>query len=214
MKCLSMKEKEAVSCCATMRQMKKNQVIYFAEDPSDTLYFLKEGKVKISKTDGGGKELILRILGPGEVFGELALAMDDSREERAELMEDGVLCGIKTDELKPIIANNPKMNINIVKLIGFRLQKIENRLESLYFKNVNERVRGFIKDLCDNHGKKIGLGYEIEVKLNLTHADIAKLNATSRQAVTTVLNELERENIISYNRRRVLVKNYDALKST
>ena len=82
-----------------------------------------------------------------------------------------------------------------------------------YFKSVKERIKDFILELADSYGRKSGLGYEIEVKLHLTHSDIAKLTATSRQAVCSELGDLEKENIISYNRKRILIRNYLKLKT-
>lgn len=213
LKPLSREEKETISCISTMKHLKRNQVVYLPQDASDKVYFLKKGKVKICKTDGRGKELILSIIDPGEIFGELSLADHEAREEKAEVMEDAIICGIGVEDLESIISKNPKFSLRITKLIGLRLKHIEHRLECLYFKSVKERIRDFIRELADNYGRKIGLGYEIEVKLHLTHSDIAKLTATSRQAVCSELSELEKEDVISYNRRRILIRNYDALKT-
>ena len=81
-----------------------------------------------------------------------------------------------------------------------------NRLESIYFNNTEERIRGFIKDLAKEQGRKLITGDEIEVKLNLKHEDIAKLTATTRQSVTTILSQLEKDGVILYDRHRILVK--------
>ncbi|MFW5762072.1 MAG: Crp/Fnr family transcriptional regulator [Cyclobacteriaceae bacterium] len=69
-----------------------------------------------------------------------------------------------------------------------------------------------MKDLADRFGNDIGMGFEKEIKLGLTHQDIASLTGTSRQRTSTFLKQLEKNKVISYNRRRILVKNYDALK--
>ncbi|MGI9541654.1 MAG: Crp/Fnr family transcriptional regulator [Cyclobacteriaceae bacterium] len=195
-----------------MQHLSKGQIIYLPEDVEDTIYFLKKGKVKISKSAPNGRELIIYLLHPGEIFGELALADPGKRDEKAEVMDDAIICGISVTDLEPILAKNPKLNLRITKLIGLRLKKIEHRLECLYFKSGNQRIKDFIIELADNYGRAIGLGFETEVKLHLTHSDIAKLTATSRQAVSTVLSKLEKENTISYNRRRILIKDAEALR--
>jgi CRP-like cAMP-binding protein len=97
----------------------------------------------------------------------------------------------------------------VTKLIGFRLQKTERRLESLIFKDARTRIIDFIVDMGREKGKAIGK--EILVKHNLTHQDIANLTATSRQTVTTVLNELKEENLIHLERNQFLIRNIDAL---
>jgi len=97
-----------------------------------------------------------------------------------------------------------------MRIIGSRLLKMEKRLESLVFKDSRTRVIDFLKEMAIEKGRKVG--FETEVRGFLTHQEIANLTATSRQTVTTVLNELKRSNIISFNRRRLLVRNMEALK--
>ncbi len=206
---LSMKEKMRLSDRAAMRNANKHEVIYFAEDPSSNIYFLKQGKVKVSTFSEEGKEMILSILGPGEVFGELALAGQTKRDHTAMATEDAIICSISIEELAEMLQKNSAFNLRVIKLIGIRLKKIETRLESMVFKTAPDRIKAFIRDLVDEYGREVG--HEKEVKLNLTHQDIANLTATSRQTVTTVLNDLEKDNIILYDRKRILIRDYQAL---
>jgi CRP/FNR family cyclic AMP-dependent transcriptional regulator len=206
---LSMKDKMTLSKKAAMRKASKSEVIYFPEDDSKSIYFLKQGKVKISNMSDDGKEMIIAILGQGEIFGEMALTGEEKRDHIAEATEDAIICILSISDLEELLESNPKFNMQITKLIGLRLKRIQSRLTSLCFKNAPDRIKAFIKDMADDHGRKIV--DEVEIKLSLTHKDIANLTATSRQTVTTVLNELERDNVILYDRKRLLVKNYEAL---
>ena len=201
---LSMKEKMELSDRAKMLEAKKNQTIYLSSDVSNSIYFLKEGKVKISSFSDDGKELIFAILGPGEIFGELAIAGQTNREQIAATTEDAIICYINVEEFENFLASHPRLSLKITKLIGFRLKKIRSRLERMWFKSAAERVKSLLSDLIEEHGIKIG--DEREIRLNLTHQDIANLAATTRQTVTSTFNELEREGIITYDRRRILVR--------
>lgn len=204
---LSMKEMEMLDKISQMRKASKSQVIYFPEDASNSIYMLKAGKVKITRISSEGKEIIMAILGPGEIFGELAITGQEKREEVAEASEDTVLCSVGIEELKKMMAMNSKFNFQITKLIGFRLKKIQSRFESLIFKSAEERIKSFIKELAEEHGKEIlGNPNERIINLHLTHDDIAKLTATSRQTVTTVLNDLEKKGMLSYDRKSIFVK--------
>lgn len=209
---LSMKEMQMLDQKAVMRNAPKNEVIYFPEDASNSVYMLKAGKVKISKMSADGKEVILAILGPGEVFGEMSITGQERREEIAEATDDTIICVVKIPDLQMMMEKNSKFNMQITKLIGFRLKKIQNRFESLIFKTSDERVKSFIRELADEHGIKVqGNTNEREIRLKLTHEDIAKLTATSRQTVTTVLNDLEKAGVITYDRSRIFVKAYSKL---
>lgn len=209
---LCKKEMAVLDKVAVMRNAPKNDIIYFPEDASNSVYLLKSGKVKISKMSTDGKEIILAILGPGEVFGEMSVTGQEKREEIAEATDDTIICVVKIPDLQKMMEKNPKFNMQITKLIGFRLKKIQNRFESLIFKTSEERVKSFIHEMADEHGTKVqGNNNEREIRLKLTHEDIAKLTATSRQTVTTVLNDLEKQGIIIYDRSRIFIKEYNKL---
>ncbi len=211
LKSLSKSEKMDLSNCSVMKEATKNQVIYLPHDISSRIYFLKEGKVKVASYSEDGREMIHAILGAGEIFGELALAGEESREQYAKATEDVVYCQISVPEFEEFLKRNPSLNLEVTKLIGFRLKRISSRLERMWFKSAPDRVRYLLKELADDHGKKIG--DEIEVKLNLTHQELASLAATTRQTVTTTLNDLEKKGVIIYDRRRILVKKYPSLTS-
>jgi len=87
---------------------------------------------------------------------------------------------------------------------------MENRLESLVFKDSRSRILEFIVDEVNSHGSRVG--YEWVVRNGLTHQEIANLTATSRQTVTTIMNELRNENVMTFNRKRWLIRDLDVLK--
>lgn len=209
---LSKDEIKAMDRMAVMQHAPRNQVIYFPEDTSNTIFLLKKGKVKISRMAESGKEMILAILGPGDIFGELCITGQVKREEIAEATEDAVIRSVGMSDFQNMMEMNPKFNLQVTKFIGFRLKKMQTRLEGLIFKTAEQRVRYFIKELAEEHGREIMCNpEEREVKMRLTHEDIAKLSATSRQTVTSVLNDLEKHGLISYDRRRIFVKKYSEL---
>lgn len=210
---LNKDEMVAMDRIAAMRNASKNQVIYFPEDESDSVYMLKSGKIKLSKVSTEGKEIILAILHPGEVFGELSLTgVGGKREEIAEATEDAVICKVEVKDIRMMMSQNPKFNLTITKLIGFKLKKVQSRFESLIFKTAEQRIKQFIKELADEHGMPIkGSSEEFLIRLKLTHDEISKLTATSRQTVTSTLNILESEGVITYDRKSIFVKLYSKL---
>ncbi|MTI32049.1 Crp/Fnr family transcriptional regulator [Xanthovirga aplysinae] len=188
----------------------KNQYIYFSDEPSDYIYMIAKGRVKIGSYSEDGKEMIKAILSEGEVFGELALTGEPIRRDFAMAMEkDTRICPMKISQMQELMANNKPLSLKIFKMIGFRIRKLERRLESLVFKDARSRVIEFIRDMAEERGKKVGV--ETLVKYNLTHQDIANLTGTSRQTVTTILNELKEKNIINFDRKRILIRDLDKL---
>jgi len=187
-----------------MRTMEKGKYIFFPDDPSKVVFLLKMGKVKIGSYSSDGKEIIKAILEPGEIFGEMAIMGQDKRRDFAQAMTNDVrFCAIGVDEMREILMSNPKLNFEVTKTIGERLQKVERRLESLVFKHARQRILEFIESNAKEKGMKVGYG--LKLKHELTHQDIANLTATSRQTVTIILNELRELELINFDRKSILI---------
>ena len=208
---LTILEKMDLGRRTKMLEAKKDQTIYLPTDIANSIYFLKKGKVKISSFSDDGKEMIYAILGPGEIFGELAITGQTNREQIAAATENAVICYVNVQEFENFLATHPRLSLKVTKLIGFRLRKVRSRLERMWFKSAPERVKSLLLDLIEEHGIKIG--DEREIRLNLTHQDIANLAATTRQTVTTTFNELERQGVITYDRRRILIRKPESLNT-
>lgn len=210
LKALSIIEKMKMAKKIRDSKIKKNEYIYFPEDPSSSIYFLKKGRVKIGTYSDEGKEIIKTILGPGEVFGELSIVGEGKRKDFAMALDkEVVICALSLEDMQEMMGNNSGLSMKVTKLIGFRLQKSERRLESLIFKDARTRIIDFIKDMAEEKGRAIGK--EILVKHFLTHQDIANLTATSRQTVTTVLNDLKEKNLLHLERNQFLIREIDQL---
>ncbi len=190
---------------------KKGEYIYLPEEFSDRIFFLTEGRVKIGTYSDDGKEITKAILGHGEVFGELALIGEDKRRDFAYAMEDAVICVLGVEEMRALMRDRSELNIFLMKIMGSRMLDLEHRLESLVFKDSRSRIVEYLYDLASKKGQRVG--YEMLVRKFLTHQEIANLTATSRQTVNTVLNELRNKNILTFNRRRLLVRDMDKLKA-
>lgn len=209
---LSMEKMMELDKKLSMSNVNKNEIIYFAEDPSNSIFLLKEGNVKLTRVSEDGKEAIISILKPGEIFGELIITGEANREDTATALDDVTICTISKENFENLLIENPELNLRITKLIGLKLQKVERDLESLIFKDSSTRIRNFLIGYADEYGKKIG--DEIFIKTNLTHQDIANLTVTSRQTVTTVMNNLKEKKIIDFSRNKIIVRNPRQLRSS
>ena len=192
------------------KTFKKGESIYLAEEYADKIYLINEGRVKIGNTSEGGKEITKAILSKGEIFGELVLVGVEKRRDFAIALEDTEVCILTVAEMKSLMREHSGVNLLIMKIMGSRILEMENRLESLVFKDSRTRIIEFLRALAAKKGERVG--YETVVRKFLTHQQIANLTATSRQTVTTVLNELRSNNIIAFNRRRLLIRDLDKLK--
>lgn len=203
-------KKKELSRITSMRQLNKNEPIYFANDPSTSIFFLKTGRVKIVKYSSDGKENILTLINPGEIFGEMAFLDEKERTDFAVTVEPALICAINKDDLGEFINKTPSLNIKLTKLIGLKLKSFSERIEDLVFKDANQRVISFILRMIDKNGKNVG--EQIFVKPFLKHQDIAELAACSRQTVNYILTNLRDKNIINFDRKKLIINNLSALK--
>jgi CRP-like cAMP-binding protein len=202
---------QELSRITSMQDIPKNQPIYFPQEPSNSIFFLKKGRVKLTRTSNDGKEMILALVNKGEVFGEMAYFDEVERNDFATALDDCLVCAINKNEFKEFVDRNPELNLRITKLMGLKLKKYSERIEELVFKDAEQRLVSFLLRLADENGKQIG--DEIFVKPFLKHQDIAELTATSRQTVNSILTDLREKNIINFDRKKLIIYNRETLSS-
>lgn len=188
-----------------------NQYIYLPEEPARKIFLINEGRVKIGTYGSDGKEVTKAILTPGEVFGELALINEGNRRDFAFSLENTSLCVLEKEDLSAMLRERSELQLFFMRLIGNRTLKLEQRLENLMFKTSRSRITEFLHTLAETRGRAVG--FEREVRNMLTHKEIADLTGTSRQTVNAVLNDLRRQNILTFDRKRMLVRDMEQLAS-
>ena len=191
------------------RTYQKGETIYFTDDSANTMYLIASGKVRILNYSEGGDEVVKAILGRGEMFGELALLGEDKRSELAEALENNTtVCPVNIDDVQELMRKNRDFSFKVYKWIGFRIRKMERRIDNLVFKDVRSRLMDFIRELAIEKGEK--KGDLVVVEHFYTHKNIANLIGTSRQTVTTTLNELRDEGLIDFDRKSITIKQLGA----
>lgn len=191
------------------KHFKKGQYIYLPGERADKAYLLTEGRVKTGVYEDSGKEATKMILYPGELFGEQSLIGENKRRDFAFAMEDSAACVVSAADMSVMMRDDNTLSIFLMKAMGARMLEMERRLEALIFKSSRTRVIEFLHELGVNKGQRIG--YEILVRRFMTHQEIASLAATSRQTVTSVLNELRNRNLLTFNRKRLLIRDMKKL---
>lgn len=189
----------------------KGEYIYIPDENLDAIYFVLKGKIKVGTFNDQDKEVITAILVEGDVFSELTLLGQGKRKDFAIASEESQIVSFKQDEINQMMKKFPELSILMMKIVGNRTFEIQDRLESLVFKDSKSRILEYIIKNVEQKGQRIG--YEWVLRNYLTHQDIASLTSTSRQSVTMILNDLRNENIIQFDRKRLLIRDLDRLKS-
>jgi len=200
---LSDKEYEDLKVEHRVIEVPKGQYIYFEAYNHNKIYFVKEGTIKIGYIDQAGNEKVKEIIQQGQLFGQFSLERSNLHGEFAQAYRNDVsLCSFTIDDFERLLKNRPDLALRYSKQVGAKLRNIENRLINLLNKDVRTRLIHFLWQLVEqNLGENTVEGFCMPNYL--THEDIANLIGSSRQTVTTLINELEGEGILSYNRQEI-----------
>ena len=188
---------------ARIRKFPKGASVYLPSDLADAAYLLAEGRVRICSTTSEGKQSILALVEPGEVFGELAIVDSSAREERAETVQNSTVVLLPGDHLRQLMEESPGLAIGVTKLIGLRRKRVERRLRSLLFRSNRERLTQLLLDLTEQYGNATTEGIEMGIKLS--HQDLASIIGATRETVTTVLGEMQSEGLLRIQRQKLIV---------
>lgn len=210
---MTREEMQMMADMTTMSSFPAKEVLYFPGDPSDSVFLLKEGNVKISQLTPDGKKLTLDILNPGELFGEAAITGPDAeRDTMAEALTPVHVCIASKDRFMQFLNHRPALVMRITKIMGFRLKRVETKLQSLLFKSVPARLAELLIRLAADYGKETGAS--IEIGLKLTHQEMAELIGSTRETTSAIMGQFRDKKLIDTDGRRIVVLNRQKLSQT
>jgi CRP-like cAMP-binding protein len=195
---LSPDEIEQLERATRMVTYRRGRVLYSPDEPAEVLFILKQGEVEISRITLEGKKLVLARLGPGSIFGEMAVLGQRMHRNFAEALTDCLVCVMSRSDVEELLLGDPRITRRLVHMLGSRLAEVEDRLEELAFKGVPARLAGLLLRLAsdtDWRGRRVLHG--------LTHQQLAELLGTYRETVTATLNQFRDQGLVEIGRRRV-----------
>jgi CRP-like cAMP-binding protein len=193
-----------------MLEVKRGTQIYLPGDPSEQIFLLKSGIIKISTNTPDNREVILAFLYPGDIFGELAVVDDAPRDHVAEAHEDCVICAMSRDTVARVIHETPEIGFQITKLIGLRLRTFRSRIEELLCKSAHARVAHALLELGERHGVPDREG--VLISLRLSQGDLGRLVGLSRETVNAILQEWREQKLLEMDRRSVRLRDPSRLR--
>ncbi len=204
-------EAAAVSLRANMDSVKiaKGSVLFAEGDEGDHLYVIVEGKLKLGTSSGDGRENLLSILGPGEMFGELSLFDPGPRTSTATAVTDAKLLSLGQEKLIPWLATNPNVSLQLLARLAQRLRRTNEAVGDLVFSDVPGRVAKALIDLGERFGKQTDEG--LFVHHDLTQEELAQLVGASRETVNKALADFAGRGWVRLEPRAVVVLDYDRL---
>ena len=209
-------ELERFSHVAVPRSFPAGTRVFHEGDSSDACYIVSEGSFRVTREHSDGRAITLATLGPGEIFGELAMLDGDRRSASAESITDGTLLALPANDVRNLLSRNPEIALKLVAGLVRRLRAANMRLSRQSFQTVPSRVAGILAQLSregqDGAGAD-GDGEMSEVTIRMNQTDLAQLAGTSRESVSRFLAELERAGVVRSGRGRVTVLEPNKLRN-
>jgi CRP-like cAMP-binding protein len=187
------------------RAYPKGSVILFQDDPGDSLFVLRAGRVKVVLIGEDGREVILGVLEPGAHFGELALIDDQPRSAHVIAMEDAQLLILRREDFRRRVEANPSVAWALLTELSRRLRRADVKIGGLVLLDVPGRIARLLLDLASESGSDA-------IEKPLTHQTIAQMIGASRETVSRAMKEFQDAGLITVERRRIAVGDRDALE--
>ncbi|MFP7297896.1 Crp/Fnr family transcriptional regulator [Neobacillus niacini] len=181
---------------ALTRFYKPKMYVFMQEDPLDRVFFIHSGKIKIYKTDFSGKEQIVSVLEPGEMFPHAGFFRDGNFPAHAEVLEEANLIVIPIDKFEETLISYPELCIKLFKVLGEKIVDLQGRLEAQVLHNTFEQIVLLLIRLCQSNGEQIG-STRYQLTTQFTNRELANMIGTSRETVSRTINHLKKKNYIN-----------------
>ncbi len=194
------------------RTYRRGAVIFFEGDPGEGFHYVKSGRVKIVKVAGDGREHIIKLLVPGDIFAEVLLFNSQPYPATAIAAEDAAVGSIRNADLERLVLANNKLALQFIKALSQRLLYAQQKITNLALGDVLARTAETLLRLGREHGRS-GENGSIVIAVGLSRQELANLVGTTRETVTRTLSALRREKIIDFAGDDLIILRPEKLKN-
>ena len=203
-KSLSHEELTELAGLTITRTFSRGSVVIVAEDEGEAFFIIRKGRVKVNLLHEDGREVILSMLGKGDVFGELALLDGRPRSANVVTLEETELIMLRRPEFLQLVNKKPGIIMGLLDELASRLRKTDHQISGLALLDATSRISRTLVRMAAEHGVETVEGVLLEHKI--THQQLANMSGTTRETVTRVLKRLESQGYITIRERQILIR--------
>src|SRR5919108_3905157 len=207
---LSRGEVERISRVAVPRSFPAGVRVFHEGDHSDACYLVRSGDLRVTREHSDGRAIALATLGPGDIFGELAMFDGEARSASVETLSDSELLALPAADFRRLLAEHSEISVKLVAALTRRLRETNERVARQSFQTVPSRVAGVLSQLIAEETAAEG---RQGVTIRMTQSDLAQLAGTARESVSRFLATLERAGVVKVGRGRVTIVQPRRLRS-
>lgn len=178
--------------------------VFFQDEPSDSLYMVLKGSVKVTQRSSEGREKILDILGPGEIFGELAMLDGHPRSATVTTAEAAELGSISQQDFRRFTATRPEVLWKVMAELCERVRKTSADMLEMSSREVPYRLLAALSQLAEKHGQVAPDG-SCMINLKFGVDDLAAMVGSSREVVSRLLHRYQEEGLVDFGKKKQLI---------
>lgn len=201
---------DVISRLMIQKKYNKGSIIFTEGEPSEGIYFVKKGRIKIYKNASDGKEHIINIMNTGDVFAEACLFSKMPYPASSEAIEDSETLMIKRKDIEELLNMHPEISVEIIKVMAERLIMVSRQIESLALKDAYGKTAALIVQLFQSQNKNLENGMEITI--DLSRQEMANMVGLTRETLTRAMSKLKNDGLIDIVRNNIIILDIDSIK--
>jgi len=204
-------ELKMINQITTLKKYKKDEIIFFEDEPGEKVYIIKKGKVKVLKMNKNGDQHILNIFEKNDILAEVIVFDRENYPATAIAISDVACYSLNRDNLSQMFLEHPQITIKVMRVISARLRRAQQNIRDLGLKDSQSRLASLLYHLALKHGDK-NKSNQISISVLLTQQELANMIGTTRETVSRILKSIEGKNIIKISRKNIIINNIKKLK--
>lgn len=205
---LNERELEELASVAVPRTFQRGEVIFQEGSQGDVMYVIREGRVLIKREHAGGRTIALTEMGPGDLFGELAVFDKEVRSATVECVEPTKVVALTAGDVSRVLRRNPEIAMKVIVSLSRRLREANSRIGDQYFQSTESRIINVVLGLAEQQGGRVTPGSFVRAN----QSEIAQLASTSRETVSRFLASCQRAGLLTTFRGRLQIRDPDGLR--
>ncbi|WP_240666768.1 Crp/Fnr family transcriptional regulator [Longirhabdus pacifica] len=189
----------------------KKSVVFMQDEERTSVFFIVKGVIRIYKIDDEGNEQVIAFLTDGEMFPHTGFFDQSPYPATAEVMDETTLLSIPITAFESVLEKFPQIAIKVMRVMGKKIRDLQQQMKHLISNDTTAMICAAILRLAKDHGKEVE--NTIVVELPITHQHLANMIGVARESVTRTMNQLKQDNVLTTDRKKIVILNVEGLKA-
>lgn len=205
---LNTRELAELVAVAVPRSFDRGEVIFQEGTQGDVMYVIRKGRILIKREHAGGRTIALTEMGPGDLFGELAIFDKEARSATAECIEKTNVVALTSGDVTRVLTRNPEIAVKLLQQLSKRIRAANSRIGDQYFQSTEGRIVNVVLGLAEQQNGNVMAGSFVRAN----QSEIAQLASTSRETVSRFLANCQRADLLTTYRGRLQLRDPEGMR--